>query len=514
MALFFTAASSDAVNFGSSAGLDDIAANDGTFLLWVYPDAVPPAAATTFVRKDSGNFVFTANLTSLVFNIARATQSLSISTVFANLSTYGAGKWCCVAAAWDTAGANGDQQLFHGDLATPIAEVSAYSSTQRVGSGAVTDTSSLNLIVGNNVAGTLPFAGRIAFVAVWNRRLSLDELIAQQYRPHVTSDCVLFTHLGYNGGGVGVTHPDWSGNGNVGTATGTTVADHVPLFFRRYGQLYVPYAAVGGTTFTITPAGVLVPVGALSKAASVFYVGSQTPTGATVRDTSKNVEGSAGSAGAMIRGAQSTLNGFLQPVGAFVKDISTTLTGSLDPSGSIARLVDKAVGGSVALAGSISHAIAVTLSGLLTPIGTLAKDVSVFFSGALTPSGTLATLRAVLVTFAGSIGLSGAITRLTDKGAGGALTPSGGLGMDIAAVLRGAITPIGSLGKLTSKFWSGVVGLAGTLAQIVGLVSPPTVIEITGSYIPALGLTGSYQPALSITGNYQPALTITGQYDT
>lgn len=246
MALDFTGAS-DKVNYGSASVLDDIAANDGTMMLWLYPDASPPAADGTFVRKSLTGFTFNPDTAGTIqLSITRATTNLRAQATLANLSTYGASKWCCIACTWDTdiVAAN-LPKLFHGDLTTPMAEAAAYSA-QQVGTGTVTDTSGLDFLVGNSSANNRVFDGKIALVAAWNRRLSLEELIAQQwrFRPTGPSDCVLFSPIGYNGTG---TQPDWSGNGNAGTVTGTAVADHVPLLFRRYGQLYVPYtvAAAG-----------------------------------------------------------------------------------------------------------------------------------------------------------------------------------------------------------------------------------------------------------------------------
>lgn len=238
MALDFSGAS-DKVNFGSAAVLDALSIGPSTLLMWVFPDASPPAADGTFVRKSTTGFTFNPDSTgNIQLSITRGTQGLLAQTALANMATYGASKWCCIAATWDSTGANGDQQLWHGDLATPIAEASAYSGVQRVGSGTVTDTTALDFLVGNASTNNRLFDGKVGFIAAWSRRLTLEELIAQQFRPHVTSGCVLFCHLGYNGTG---TQPDWSGNGNAGTVTGTAVASHVPLPFRRAGALYVPY---------------------------------------------------------------------------------------------------------------------------------------------------------------------------------------------------------------------------------------------------------------------------------
>lgn len=247
MALDYTGAS-DKVNFGSAASLDALSIGPSTLLIWVYPDASPPAVDGSFVRKATTGFVFSPSSTSQIqIVMTRATTNLNATASLANMSTYGASKWCCVATTWDSTGANGDQQLWHGDLATPMAEAAAYV-TQQVGSGTVTDTTALDFLVGNASSNNRVFDGKIAFIAAWNRRLSQVEMAIQQFRPHPTSGCVLFSMLGYNGTG---TQPDWSGNGNAGTVTGTAVASHVPLPFRRVGSLYVPYTvtAAAGVTY-------------------------------------------------------------------------------------------------------------------------------------------------------------------------------------------------------------------------------------------------------------------------
>ena len=61
---------------------------------------------------------------------------------------------------------------------------------------------------------------------VHNTDLALAEIQRQQFRPHPLASTLVFCMLGYAGTG---TQPDWSGNGNNGTVTGATVADHVPL---------------------------------------------------------------------------------------------------------------------------------------------------------------------------------------------------------------------------------------------------------------------------------------------
>jgi hypothetical protein len=220
--------STDVINYGSAASVDGPPDNAGTAIFWLFPDA---STAGTWFAKSAQTFLVNATATSLQVTHARGTQSLVALSTFANASTYGNNKWCYVAATWDTAGANGDQQIWHGDLSTIVAETAAYS-TQRVGSGTVTSTAASNLLFGNRDAGTTPLDGKAAFVGLWNRRLSLGELKDQQFWPHVTSGNVVFDWVGFSAS----PEPDWSGNGNAGTVTGTTLYPNVPLGVRFGGR--------------------------------------------------------------------------------------------------------------------------------------------------------------------------------------------------------------------------------------------------------------------------------------
>lgn len=214
---------SDKVNYGSAAVLDALGVGPSTLLLLVCPDANPPATDGTFVRKATTGFTFNPDATgNIQISITRATQGLLALTATSNMSTYGASKWCWVAATWDSTGANGDQQLWHGDLATPFAEASAYA-TQRVGSGTVTDTTALDFLVCNASTNNRVFDGKCAFVGAWNRRLSRADLIEQQILLRPTSGCVLFSFPGYE-----PVDRDWSGFDNHGVVTGTTISSHNP----------------------------------------------------------------------------------------------------------------------------------------------------------------------------------------------------------------------------------------------------------------------------------------------
>lgn len=151
-------------------------------------------------------------------------------------------KWECVAIRFDST--NGGD-IFKGDLTTPLAEVT-YSSDSP-SSGAL-NTMDGDLFIGNSFTSqsTRMTNGRIAVVKHWDTRLSLNELIAQQWTNSPRSDLVLHHECGWSGT---TTQNDLSGNGNSGTLTGGTLADHVPLPFGSTNNVpYVVAAAAGNVS--------------------------------------------------------------------------------------------------------------------------------------------------------------------------------------------------------------------------------------------------------------------------
>ena len=229
MALNFLAANStDRVDCGSAAILDGI--DVGTTIVWERPTTLA-TRNVIWDKTDPGTeegmfFAHDVSIgTRFAFQRDRATAAL-LAVAGVDVVTLDA--WNFLAARWDTGGVDGDQQLFHGDLTTIVTEISSYSF-QTVGSGFPSSHAAGSFVIGNRGDGTPLFReadGDVAVVAIWNRRLSLGEIRAQQFHPHVTVNCRGFWYLGFNGTG---TQPDLSGTGNNGTVTGATVADHVPL---------------------------------------------------------------------------------------------------------------------------------------------------------------------------------------------------------------------------------------------------------------------------------------------
>ncbi len=228
MALDTSTSTTDRIDFGSGASLDNLA--QFTYAAWAYPTTVTAGNIGVLFQKGLAAagvwllLAFDSNNGEMESITVRSTTNCHArsSTNWLTVNT-----WQFLACTIDTASStNTDEQLWRGTLTAPPAEPPSYG-IQESGSGTTSDNSASNFTVGNRTTNHgREWPGPIAWVGVWNRRLTEGELLAQWMRPHVTSGCVLFSHLGYNKLG---TQADWSGNGNNGTVVGPAVADHVPL---------------------------------------------------------------------------------------------------------------------------------------------------------------------------------------------------------------------------------------------------------------------------------------------
>lgn len=235
MALLLSGSDTDRINHGSDASLDNI--DTGTFICWAYSLFDASTNAELF-HKATGTparswLVKTSNVHEIQYG--RTGTNLQATAALGNFAHYGTSKWCFFAAAWDFSGANGDQILLIGDLDSPAAEPSSYS-TQVVGTGSAGDDSAADFIVGNHPSGSVSWDGRIALFAAYAELMTIAQIQALQGRlqPGPQSTCKLFCNYGFHGTG---TQTDWSGNENNGTVTGATVADHVPIGITDLGHV-------------------------------------------------------------------------------------------------------------------------------------------------------------------------------------------------------------------------------------------------------------------------------------
>lgn len=219
-ALHFGVASSDRVDCGNGSTLNDLTAF--TVMQWAYPTA--QTFNRRFFDKDGKKIGGwdSADVSDIRLIVSRATTNGDARTTGLNLAL---NTWHFVAFTYDE---TDGPRVFGGRLDAAASEASY--TTRTVGAGGTTADSTGNFVIGNRTTGAsnVAFEGRFAWTAAWNRRLTLAEIQAQQFRPFCKSSdgCVGFWHLGWAGTGI---QPDLSGNGNNCTVTGATVADHAPL---------------------------------------------------------------------------------------------------------------------------------------------------------------------------------------------------------------------------------------------------------------------------------------------
>lgn len=221
MALIFGAASGDVVDHGSDASLDDL--DPCSFLIWCRPTSFVDLSKMFGKNNTRRLFDLTSTGGNVALHITRDTSNCDYRT---NDTPLTVDAWNFVAGIYDSgAGAGEIVNIYVGDLTTEAVE-STYGVAND-GSGTNTTDAADSLGIGNRLpTANLPWNGQIAIVAYCNVALSLAQCRDWQWRPRKIASAVLYSHYGFNGTG---TQPDWSGNGNSGTVTSATVADHVPL---------------------------------------------------------------------------------------------------------------------------------------------------------------------------------------------------------------------------------------------------------------------------------------------
>lgn len=252
MALTLGAATSDRVDHGSAASLDNL--DPFTMMMWLRVTSL--TANRRFHEKNAAvNRSFLSGGTGNI-SVDRG-RSGGTAIYVTNDTPLTLNAWQLLAFTFDTgAGAGEVINIYMGDLTT-LAVESTYGSTAD-GSGAISTDAAGNLVVGNRSSTfNRAFPGDIAVVTYVNAVLSLNQIRDWQFRPRQLVNSVLYSHYGFNGTG---TQPDWSGNGNSGTVTGATVADHVPLgpafgFDLGWQGNFAEIAAVGPPLNTLTLMG-------------------------------------------------------------------------------------------------------------------------------------------------------------------------------------------------------------------------------------------------------------------
>jgi hypothetical protein len=227
-ALTFGAATSDLVNCGAAASLNNLLL--WTFLAWIYPTTF--TNNRWFFQKNAGG----NNYRNMGESSATGQTGIGMGTTnsafpFAQ-SANSAGN-ILVLNTWNFIGgslsADNKLRLYLGNLNTSAYEPSyAFQSTCIPPYG---DDSTGDFYLSNRPAADQSFQGRLAVAAYFNRALSLQEIQSWQQLPRVwmgDTQAVGFWRLGKNGVS---TQFDESEYGNNGTVTGATVSSGPPMLY-------------------------------------------------------------------------------------------------------------------------------------------------------------------------------------------------------------------------------------------------------------------------------------------
>jgi len=233
------------IDHAADATIADL--TSATMILWIRPTNVAQTFRTIAHKLStwpSGWVMFRDNNTAGIINldVPGNTNYLQIHAASGTLS---AGVDHFVAFTWAIANAATANHLYVGTPTT--APVEASYVTRTAWAGTRNSDSALSVRVGNNHANDNSSPASYSAFAIWDRELTLPEIIQQYKRLHRTQGNVLLTHYGIHGAsGVG-TQQDWSGNGNHGTiVTGATKTDHAPIqIFPRPRNYWAGWAAAG-----------------------------------------------------------------------------------------------------------------------------------------------------------------------------------------------------------------------------------------------------------------------------
>lgn len=230
--------STDKINFGSAASLDDLYSQGGggmTAWCWINLSDVSGGSDNRMISKNQWALA-TSSGTTGGFYFYHATSGDAVFREAANAS-FGLNVWTFLAATWDGSLTAANIHLYTGVTPSSIAEVSYASSGD--GTGSISTDASSDYVIGNESAGgSLGPGGTFAACGAANIVLTLVQIqsLAATNSPRADFPAPAIKLLAPLWG-TATTESDLSGNSNNGTVTGATVADHCPCGRYRPGVL-------------------------------------------------------------------------------------------------------------------------------------------------------------------------------------------------------------------------------------------------------------------------------------
>lgn len=169
----------------------DVADNLQQGTIFVITKPVNRSANNDIVSKHDGSntgwfFELVDTNGDFRFQLERATTDLRIET--AGWNGVDADVWGDLVAVWDINGSNSDQKLYYGVAGSAnLAEPSSYGHSQTAGSGSVTSDAAHPIVIGNRTDSAPSWGeydGNIAYVAIFNKVLTLDQLKSLSLNPY------------------------------------------------------------------------------------------------------------------------------------------------------------------------------------------------------------------------------------------------------------------------------------------------------------------------------------------
>jgi hypothetical protein len=218
MAIAFTTRGANFINAGSGSSIDNLTAL--TYTAWIYPTSVAAndysiMGIGTFAAQTRKDFGFDTSASSIFFVVDCSTTDAGAASTFSP----SANTWYFVAVTW--AGIGNVPRLYTATYGSNAAEVGSYSE-QLAGAGSVNNSAASNFYVGNIGLADRSIIGRIAHPRIWNRALSIGELIHAQYLPTAVPSGQVLRYDPTSAS----TAVDLSWTGNTGTITNGTLADN------------------------------------------------------------------------------------------------------------------------------------------------------------------------------------------------------------------------------------------------------------------------------------------------
>lgn len=208
---------SDLIRVSDTAILQNIFDGGGTVSAWCYVDSIP-ANGRIFSKVSGSN--------GWSFYLRSATNSLSFFQYFSGTfgyredssSTPALNEWNHYAVTYNSSSVSNRATLYQN------AQLYA-SSTGSTPNGTRESDVGIDFVIGNSDDESGSFLGNLAYVQAWDRALSVAEINESMRKP----GSVLTNLVGYWPCiGADSTEPDFTGNGNSGAVTGTSISTNGP----------------------------------------------------------------------------------------------------------------------------------------------------------------------------------------------------------------------------------------------------------------------------------------------